>query len=116
MTRSSGPSDDRLSAPAPADAQRALDRMAADLSALQRRNEALRARDEYFDQMQAPLWAVDAEDRTIDVNPALLAALGYTREEMIGQSPARFLTAESREKYQAQSILRLAGMAACPPA
>jgi PAS domain S-box-containing protein len=57
------------------------------------------------------LWAVDAEDRTIDVNPALLAALGYTREEMIGQSPGKFLTAESREKYRAQSILRLAGMA-----
>ncbi len=112
MTRSSGPPGNPSFAPkALAEAQHALERMAAELAALERRNDALRARDEYFDQLQAPLWAVDAADRTIDVNPALLAALGYTREEMLGQSPETFLTPDSRETYRAQSILRLAGMA-----
>ena len=69
------------------------------------------ARARYFEQMAAPLWAVDADDRTIDVNPACVEALGRSAEELLGRSPAEFLTAESRAIYQAQSILRRSGLA-----
>ena len=68
------------------------------------------ARDRYFDRLPAPLWAVDAEDRTVDVNPALVEALGYPIEELMGRSPADFLTEESRATYRAQSILRRSGL------
>jgi PAS domain S-box-containing protein len=68
------------------------------------------ARARYFERLTAPLWAVDDHDRTIDVNPALVEALGYSVEEMMGRSPAEFLTEESRATYRAQSILRRSGM------
>ena len=68
------------------------------------------ARARYFERLTAPLWAVDDQDRTIDVNPALVEALGYPVEEMMGRSPGEFLTEESRATYRAQSILRRSGM------
>jgi PAS domain S-box-containing protein len=68
------------------------------------------ARDRYFDRLPAPLWAVDADDRTVDVNPAVVEALGYPVEELLGRSPAEFLTEESRATYRAQSILRRSGL------
>jgi PAS domain S-box-containing protein len=64
-----------------------------------------------FDALQQPLWAVDAEDRTIEVNAAVERELGYSREELMGRSPSEFLTPESVEVYRSQSILRAAGMA-----
>ena len=69
------------------------------------------ARDRYFDRLSVPLWAVDAEDRTVDVNPAVVEALGYPIEELLGRSPEEFLTEESRATYRAQSILRRSGLA-----
>jgi PAS domain S-box-containing protein len=69
------------------------------------------ARARYFEHLAAPLWAVDADDRTIDVNPALVEALGRPVEEILGRSPEEFLTAESRAIYRAQSILRRSGLA-----
>lgn len=68
------------------------------------------ARARYFEHLPAPLWAVDDEDRTIDVNRALVEALGYSAEEFLGRSPEEFLTAESRATYRAQSILRRSGL------
>jgi PAS domain S-box-containing protein len=68
------------------------------------------ARARYFDRLPAPLWAVDADDRTVDVNPAVVEALGYPVEELMGRSPAEFLTEESRATYRAQSILRRSGL------
>jgi PAS domain S-box-containing protein len=68
------------------------------------------ARARYFDRLPAPLWAVDADDRTVDVNPAVVDALGYPVEELMGRSPADFLTEESRATYHAQSILRRSGL------
>jgi PAS domain S-box-containing protein len=68
------------------------------------------ARDRYFERAPVPLWAVDADDRTVDVNPAVVEALGYPVEELLGRSPEDFLTEESRETYRAQSILRRAGL------
>jgi PAS domain S-box-containing protein len=68
------------------------------------------ARADYFERAPAMLWAVDADDRTIDVNPAVVDALGFSVEELIGKSPADFLTDESRATYRAQSILRRSGM------
>jgi len=70
-------------------------------------HEAL-SRDRYFDLLPAPLWAVDAEDRTVDANPALVEALGYPLEELRGRSPIEFMTEESAATYRAQSILRRA--------
>lgn len=69
------------------------------------------ARARYFDCLPLPLWAVDADDRTVDVNPAVVAALGHPIEELLGRSPAEFLTEESRATYRAQSILRRSGLA-----
>ena len=68
------------------------------------------ARDRYFDRAPVPLWAVDADDRTVDVNPAVVEALGYPAEELLGRSPEDFLTEESRATYRAQSILRRSGL------
>lgn len=68
------------------------------------------ARARYFERVPIPLWAVDAEDRTVDVNPAVVEALGYAAEELLGRSPEDFLTEESRATYRAQSILRRSGL------
>ena len=69
------------------------------------------SRDQYFERLPVPLWAVDAEDRTTDVNPAVVEALGYPVEELLGRRPADFLTDDSRATYRAQAILRQAGVA-----
>jgi PAS domain S-box-containing protein len=53
---------------------------------------------------------VDAEERTIDVNPALVDALGYSAEELRGRSPAEFLIGDSKATYEGQSILRRSGL------
>lgn len=67
-------------------------------------------RELWFDRVPALLWAVDAEDRTVDVNRAALDALGYTLEQVLGRSPEEFLEPESRATYRAQAILRRAGV------
>ncbi len=69
------------------------------------------ARAQYFERLPIGIWAVDADDRTVDVNPALVEALGYPVEELLGRSPAEFLVPESRPVYEAQSILRRSGLA-----
>lgn len=48
--------------------------------------------------------SIDAEGRLISVSNAWLAALGYTRDEVIGRGSVEFLTAESRE-YAIEVIL-----------
>lgn len=68
------------------------------------------ARDRYFDRLPAPLCAVDADDRIVDANPAMVDALGYPLEELLGRSPLDLLTAESQATYRAQSILRRSGL------
>lgn len=69
-----------------------------------------RLRDLYFDQFPAPLWVVDTGDRTIEVNPALVEALGYSAEELRGRSPVEFLIGDSKATYEGQSILRRSGL------
>lgn len=69
------------------------------------------ARARYFEHLPLPLWAVDADERTVDVNPAVVAALGYPVEELLGRSPTDFLTEDSRATYHAQAILRRSGLA-----
>lgn len=41
-------------------------------------------------------WQLGPDRLTIDVNPALCAMLGYSREELIGHSPLEFVDAENR--------------------
>ena len=44
--------------------------------------------------------AIGDDGRYLDVNDAFLARLGYAREEMLGQRPARFVTAECAERIE----------------
>ena len=68
-------------------------------------------RDRWLERLPAPVWVVDADDRTVAVNPALVETLGCPAEEIVGRSPAEFLTEESQATYRAQSILRRSGLA-----
>src|SRR6056297_801011 len=56
--------------------------------ALQEREEKYRA---MYTNAPLPYQSLDAEGRFIDVNPAWLTTLGYTREEVIGEKFSEFL-------------------------
>ncbi len=55
---------------------------------------------------KAPTMAtsIGVDGRYLDVNDALLQRLGYQRDEMIGQRPARFVTAESARRIEKELL------------
>jgi len=68
---------------------------------------------------RAPTMATSIGDdgRYVDVNDALLNRLGYEREEMIGQRPADFVTAETAARIESELLptLRRTGKLANKP-
>lgn len=52
------------------------------------------------------IWTIDAQDRTVFANPKMTQLLGYSLDEMIGQSPLAFLDAEA----QAIAVPKLAAV------
>jgi PAS domain S-box-containing protein len=56
-----------------------------------------------YDRTPMALQSVDAQARLIDVNDTWLAMFEYTREEVIGCSPARFMTPDSALQYRCQA-------------
>jgi PAS domain S-box-containing protein len=53
-----------------------------------------------FRKAPAMATSIGEDGRYLDVNDAFLDRLGYTRAEMVGQRPARFVTAESAERIR----------------
>jgi PAS domain S-box-containing protein len=55
---------------------------------------------------RAPVMAtsIGENGRYLDVNDAFLERLGYTREEMLGQRPGDFVTAESAERIESELL------------
>jgi PAS domain S-box-containing protein len=53
-----------------------------------------------YNRTPMALHSVDAKTRLIDVNDTWLEMLGYKREDVLGRSPADFMTAESAERYR----------------
>ncbi|MBI9087586.1 MAG: response regulator [Desulfobacterium sp.] len=47
-------------------------------------------------------WRLDVDTRTVEVNDALCAMLGYKREEILGKSPLEFMGQEDRCQPKAQ--------------
>jgi PAS domain S-box-containing protein len=48
--------------------------------------------------------SIGENGRYLDVNDAFLERLGYTREEMLGQRPGDFVTAESAERIESELL------------
>lgn len=48
-------------------------------------------------------WLIDAARKTVNVNRALCALLGYEREEILGQAPLEFVDESNRAILQAQT-------------
>lgn len=57
----------------------------------------------FIDLTSEGFWLVDAEERTVEVNPALCAMLGYEHDDMIGKLPSDFAMPQSRDLLTAQS-------------
>lgn len=53
-----------------------------------------------YNRTPMALHSVDAKARLIDVNDTWLAMLGYQRQDILGRSPADFMSAESAERYR----------------
>lgn len=51
----------------------------------------------YTEKMLDPLWVLDSENRTVDINPAFTRLFGYSHEEMLGRSVFEFLNEKNRE-------------------
>lgn len=71
---------------------------------MQRLNLELIKRDQYIENMLDALWVVDANEETIDLNPALTSLLGYSREEVLDTPIFKFMDEESRKKYFTLSV------------
>lgn len=52
----------------------------------------------------AGFWMIDTGRKTIEVNDALCRLLGYTRDEMLGEPPLRFLDGASAEIFDRQDF------------
>jgi PAS domain S-box-containing protein len=75
--------------------------MVRDISERKAAEIALHAKEERYhlivDSTAEGFWMIGPDRLTQDVNPALCAMLGYSREEMIGKSPVDFVDAENRK-------------------
>jgi diguanylate cyclase (GGDEF)-like protein/PAS domain S-box-containing protein len=71
-----------------------------DADAALRKSETLYRR--IIDTAAEGFWMIDQDRRTVDVNPALCQALGYTRAEMLGRLPTDFADAENQAIFRAQ--------------
>ena len=77
--------------------------------------EALAFRKAMEDSLITGLRARDLQGRITYVNPAFCAMVGYTPQELIGQStPAPYWPPERAHEYGARQALRLSGQAAAP--
>jgi PAS domain S-box-containing protein len=56
------------------------------------------------------IWLIDAESKTLFVNPRMTEILGYTRQEMLGESLFRFIDKDWQETAQAYVRRRCAGI------
>ena len=59
---------------------------------------------------QEGYWHIDTHGRTVDVNPAMCALLGRTRDEVIGRTIYEFVDAENARIFRDQIALREKGM------
>jgi PAS domain S-box-containing protein len=78
--------------------------LTAEILQRQRTEEGLRVSEAryrlLYNRTPMALHSVNAEQRLIDVNDTWLAMFEYTRDEVIGRSPADFMTADSVERYR----------------
>jgi len=56
------------------------------------------------------IWTIDAEDRTTYVNKKMAEILGYSREEIMGQSPRKFMSPEFGAKADDRLLEHLQGV------
>jgi PAS domain S-box-containing protein len=67
-----------------------------------RAEEALRKSEAKYRQIvetaQEGIWLIDGNDKTIFINQRMSEMLGYSIEEILGQSPQKFMPPEFREK------------------
>jgi PAS domain S-box-containing protein len=79
-------------------------RLTAEILQRQRTEDALRASEAryrlLYNRTPMALQSVDAEARLIDVNETWLQMFEYTPEQVIGLSPADFMTPESAQRYR----------------
>ncbi|AAM03995.1 TPA: PAS domain S-box protein [Methanosarcina acetivorans] len=73
-----------------------------DISERKQIEEALRASEEKFRQIvetaSEGIWLIDSDERTVFVNRKMSEMLGYSIEEILGQSPRKFMSSEFRAK------------------
>jgi PAS domain S-box-containing protein len=56
-----------------------------------------------YNRTPMALQSVDPSGRLLDVNDTWLSMFGYTRDEVLGRSPAEFMTPASAEMYRSQT-------------
>ncbi|MGB9927002.1 MAG: PAS domain S-box protein [Methanosarcina sp.] len=71
-----------------------------DITERKRAEEALRESETKYrdivETAQEGIWLIDADDRTVFINPKISEMLGYSIEEILGQSPQKFMALEFR--------------------
>jgi PAS domain S-box-containing protein len=83
------------------------ERLTTEIKQRQQTEEGLRASEAryrlMYNRTPMALQSVDAEARLIDVNDTWLVMFEYAREEVIGRSPADFMTPDSADQYREQA-------------
>uniref|UniRef100_UPI000AF28150 PAS domain S-box protein n=1 Tax=Methanosarcina horonobensis TaxID=418008 RepID=UPI000AF28150 len=74
-----------------------------DISERKKTEEALRASEEKFRQIvetaNEGIWLIDSNERTVFINRKMSEMLGYSIEEILEQSPRKFMSPEFHEKF-----------------
>ena len=77
--------------------------------ALKEQNNLLVRNELYLAQMRDPVWIVDNDNRTVDVNPAFEAMFGFGREEVLGREVFGFFDEDNQAILRAEFARRAQG-------
>lgn len=87
--------------------RRVNDRLTVEIQQRQRTEDSLRASEAryrlLYNRTPMALHSTNADARLIDVNDTWLEMFGYSRDEVIGRSPADFMTPDSAERYRTRA-------------
>jgi two-component system sensor histidine kinase/response regulator len=87
--------------------------LCADINERKEAERALRGQQQLMSNLLSStkegFWFIDGETRTVDVNPAMCALLGRTREEVIGRTIFEFVDDENAAIFRAQMAARRTG-------
>lgn len=67
--------------------------------ALRRERERLRLAANVFEHAHEGICVTDAQERIVDVNPTLIQMTGYSREELLGQTPRMLRSGQHKREF-----------------